>query len=106
MAEPDVGEIIWLLKAEIDFQEIYNRIDRYSEKRAEDFYASVNTAVDQLALFPEIGFAYAFPIRRVLALRGRYGVFDRVDHRGVVILGIEDLRQDPDRIRRSLGIDD
>ncbi len=103
---PESRETIWLLKAEVDFQEIYNRIDRYSEDRAESFYASVNQAVDQVALFPESGHPYALPIRRVLALDGRYGVFYRNESRGIVVLGIEDLRQEPSRIRRNLGIDD
>ena len=87
---PDSRGITWLLKAEVDFQEIYNRIDRYSPERAETFYASVNHALDQL----------------VLALNGRYGVFYRDENRGIVVLGIEDLRQDPRRIRQSLGFDD
>jgi plasmid stabilization system protein ParE len=103
---PEPRPIIWLLKAEVDFQQIYNRIDRYSPERAERFYASVNEAVDPLALFPESGQPYALPIRRVLALNGRYGVFYRDEIRGIVILGIEDLRQDPRRIRRNLGIED
>jgi len=106
MALPEPREIIWLLKAEVDFQEIYNRIDRYSPERAENFYASVNEALDQVAEFPESGHAYAIPIRRMLALKGRYGVFYRSESRGIVVLGIEDLRQAPSRIRRNLGIED
>ncbi len=45
----DSREVIWLLKAEVDFQETYNRIERYSEERAEKFYHSVNAALDLVA---------------------------------------------------------
>lgn len=103
---PEPKAIIWLLKAEIDFQETYNRISRFSEDRAERFYDSVNRALDHVAEFPESGRTYALPIRRVLALGGRYGVFYREEGQRVVVLGVEDLRQDPGRIRRNLGLDD
>ena len=71
MGMADPLEITWLLKAEVDFQETYNRIDRYSEERAEKFYHSVNAALDRVASNPEGGGPYALPIRRVLALKGR-----------------------------------
>lgn len=49
----DSREVIWLLKAEVDFQETYNRIERYSEERAENFYHSVNAALDRVASNPD-----------------------------------------------------
>ena len=50
--------VIWLLRAEVDFQEAYNRISKYSDERAEKFYHSVNHSLDQVALFPESGRSY------------------------------------------------
>jgi plasmid stabilization system protein ParE len=105
MPDQPPTEIVWLLKAETDFQAIYNRISGYSEERAERFYFSVNDALDQVKLFPEIGQPYALPIRRVLALQARFGVFYRRQFHRIVVLGIEDLRQSPDRIRRNLGLE-
>ena len=99
-------EVIWLLKAEVDFQETYNRIERYSEERAEKFFDSVNSALEVVASNPEAGSPYSLPIRRVLALKGRYGVFYRCEPCGIVVLGIEDLRQDPRLIRRMFGLDE
>lgn len=99
-------DIIWLLKAEVSFQEIYNWISNYSDIRAEEFYKETNNILEQAAVFPELGHSCGMEIRRVLALGGRYGIFYRVETKRLVVLGIEDLRQDSERIWRNLGVHD
>ena len=99
-------EIIWLLKTEVSFQEIYNWICTYSEVRAKKFFHSTNDTLDQAAIFPELGHSYGKKIRRILALNGRYGIFYRVEGQRLVVLGIEDLRQEPERLLKNLSPDE
>lgn len=99
---PEQLEIIWLLKAEVSFQEIYNWICTYSEVRAEKFYHSTNDTLDQAAIFPELGHSCGKKIRRILTLNGRYGIFYRIEGQRLVVLGIEDLRQDPEKLLQDM----
>lgn len=102
MAAP---ELVWLRKADDDLQQIYERLEQQAEGRGDAFFNAVDKTLERVALFPEIGSPFDLPIRRVLVEKGRYGIFYCVEKRGLVILAIEDLRQDPERIRRNLGID-
>ena len=58
----------------------------------------------RVLLFPESGRPFYLPIRRVLIDDGRFGLFYVPHPTRIVILAIEDLRQDPSRIRLNLGL--
>ena len=97
-------EVIWLRKADADLQTLYDRFEENEEGRGEIFFKAVDTALARVLLFPESGRPFDLPIRRVLIDDGRFGLFYVPHPTRIVILAIEDLRQDPSRIRRNLGL--
>ncbi len=98
-------EIVWLRKADADFQAVYERFEERGEGKGDGLFQDVNSALERISLFPEIGRTFESPIRRVLIDQGRYGLFYVAAPTRIVILGIENLRQDPARIRQNLGLE-
>lgn len=65
-------EIVWLRKADADFQAIHERFEERGEGSGDGLFQEVNSVLERVILFPEIGRAFEPPIRRVL-----------IDHRTV-----------------------
>jgi len=101
------AEIVWLAKADVDFQKIYDAVmERWGGSYANRFFEDVESTLERVAIFPECGNQVFDPVRRVLIVDGRYGIFYKPEMNRVVIIGIEDLRQNPSRIIQNLGIQD
>jgi plasmid stabilization system protein ParE len=66
----------------------------------------VDRALSDLAEFPEIGARFQVPFRRKL-VPGFYdfGVFYVIEGSRILVHAILNLRQDPEAIRRCLGLD-
>lgn len=88
-------EVILLLGAEIDFAKLYQRF-------GEKFYTALDKVLGQLADFPEAGPVYHGAIRRILVGGFPVGVFYVSDFQRIMVLGLLDLRRDPDRIHSEI----
>lgn len=100
-----MAEVTLLRGAEQDAMEIYFDLFERNPDRAEQFSASVDEAMADLAAFPEIGRPIGDRFRRKLVPNFYdYGVFYALDHSLVMIHAILNLRQDPDQIQRRLGL--
>ena len=64
----------------------------------------IRLALRQLREQPRSGKFYAGRFRRLVVTRSPYGLFYVVENRGVVVHAFVDLRQNPDFIRRRLGL--
>ena len=91
-----IGEHFFSSAADADFQLHY---ERYGDV----FYDAVDRAIGQLRQFPESGPIYEGPIRRLVIRGTPLGLFYGHHRRRLAIIGILDLRQDPEMIARRLG---
>ena len=99
-----MAEVVWTQRAEAHLQEIYNRLEDRNDGAGDKFLEEVESALGLIQGFPHIGRIFHHPIRRRVIHDGIYGIFYVPENRGVVIIGVQDLRQRPSLIRRILGI--
>jgi len=102
MPEP---EVVWTLRAEIGLAEIYAYLEDQREGAGDDFLGEIDHILKLIRSFPQLGRVFEAPVRRRIVGKGRYGLFYSPEDRGIVVIGILDLRQDPRLIRRLLGFD-
>lgn len=98
-----MSELILLLSADIDVQRAFEYYEDYQEGRGAAFLHQLESAFEQLRLFPESGARLHRNYRRLLVPRFPYGVFYTLEARGVIIAGIMDTRGDPEAILRRLA---
>ncbi len=89
-------EIVLLLAAELDLFEAY---DRYGEKLHEKIDAALRHLQDQ----PEIGVVFRGQFRRKLVLRSPFAIYYVVEGNRIMIYGVIDQRQDPQKIIERFG---
>jgi plasmid stabilization system protein ParE len=99
-------KLVWTLGAEVDVQQLYERLEAWDEGSGDRFYAEVLTAVKMLETFPHIGpLVHRGKVRRVLVFNRHYGLYYVIENRGLILHALLDLRQDPKlRMRRLNGI--
>ena len=99
-------EIVWTLRADRHFQETFSREEEIEPGAGERLFNEVEKALEMLRRYPELARVYQDPVRRwVLGKRRRTGLFYVPESRGIVVIGLLDLRQSPSVIRRELGLD-
>ena len=101
----DDVELIFLRGAESDLIEIYSRYLDRSAEAADRFYEFTDSRLDLLQISPELAPVYESPYRRLVLGRYPYEVFYSIENRRIVIAAILDLRQNPQQIRKRLGLD-
>jgi plasmid stabilization system protein ParE len=57
------------------FQAIYERFEERGEGNGDGLFQDLNSALERVCQFPEIGRTFEPLIRRVLIDQGRYGLF-------------------------------
>jgi len=97
-------EVVWTLRAEIHLDEIYRHLEDMTEGSGEFFLDEIGQVLGLIQEFPLIGREFAPPVRRRVIWRGRYGLFYSPEDRGIIVIGVLDLRQDPRLIKRLLGL--
>lgn len=98
-------EVIWLLRADIALQEAFEREDERSPEAASDLLESIDRVVEVIRDFPEFFREIYPPFRRAIVGKPkRFGMFYVVEARGIIVHALEDLRQEPERIRKKLGL--
>jgi len=94
--------IEFLLGADTELQEIFNRFEDYREGFGVEFIAVVDAYLARLSVFPESAPIYIDTIRRQIIQRFPYGIFYQVHPTRILVIAILDLRQDEERIFQRL----
>jgi plasmid stabilization system protein ParE len=95
-------ELILLLAADRDIQCAYDLCEDRQEGRGVVFMRHLDSAFGQLLKFPESAPIMRGRYRRLLVPGFPYGIFYTVEPRGVIIVGVMDIRQNPESIIRRL----
>lgn len=95
-------DVVWTLAAEVDAQEAFVRLGESSPEAALRFVATTDRLLELLQVFPRLAALWQPPVRRVSIRRSHYGLFYVAEPLRLVIIGVQDLRRDPERLRREL----
>lgn len=96
-------EVIWTWSAEVDLQGIFDRSEEADAGNGEVLVSTIGQLLELLRQFPEMGGAWRKPVRRALIKRSRYGLFYVAEPTRLVVVAIQDLRQDPAGLAREIG---
>jgi len=89
-------EIVWTWAAEADLQRFFVEAEDLHEGRGIELLTQVETATALLAQFPRLAPSWRFPVRRLLIKRRKLALFYVPESRGVIIIGVADIRRDPE----------
>ncbi len=95
-------DVVWTWAAEMDAQEAYARMEEAAEGSGERFVRLTDRMVSLLQAFPFVAAVWRRPVRRALIRRTHYGLFYVVEPARLVVIGLQDLRSDPERLEREL----
>ena len=101
-----MNELVFLWSADADIQAAFDYYESFQPGRGELFMHHLDVAVGYLKTFPELAPSFAGAYRRLLVPRFPYGVFYSVIGNRIIICAVMDLRQNPDTIRRRLGVNE
>ena len=97
-------ELIFLQGAEAEIQSAFEAYDGPVSTRADQFLQRLDKISGLLRVNPALGPIYERPFPR-LVLQGFYhAMFYTVEGRRIFVVAVMDLRLDPTRIRRRLGL--
>lgn len=89
-------EIVWTWAAEADMQRFFAEAEDFQEGKGVELLTQVETASALLTQFPRMAPSWRFPVRRLMIRRRKLALFYVPESRGVVIIGVADIRRDPD----------
>ncbi len=95
-------EVIWTWAAEADLQRFFAAEEDQCEGRGLSLITQVEKATDLLASFPLMAPKWRPPVRRLILRRRHLCLFYVPESRGVVVIGVANLRSDPDQILREI----
>jgi plasmid stabilization system protein ParE len=93
-------EVVWTRGAEADLQSIYDELEDLSPGTGDRFLELLDAAIELLRQFPEMARIFEEPFRRLVVKDGRHGLFYTIEARGIILHAVEDLRRDPEELRR------
>jgi plasmid stabilization system protein ParE len=96
--------LILLHQADSDIQGAFNRYEDIQAGRGELFLKQLDLALGFLKQNPEAGRPYGARYRRFLVRGFPFGVFYQVQPTRIVVAAVIDLRQNPETIRKKLGL--
>jgi plasmid stabilization system protein ParE len=96
-----VKEAVFLSGADTDLQEVYTILE---ERGAGDaFLSAVDRKLELLRRFPSMAPAYEVePLRKLRVGRTPYGIFYAVERTRIMVIAIQDLRQEPETLARLI----
>jgi plasmid stabilization system protein ParE len=95
-------EIIWTWSAEADLQEVFANGEALCPGDGEKFLHLVDALLDLLRQFPQMAAIWRTPVRRALIRRSNFGVFYVPEGSRLVIVAVQDLRRDPETLRKTI----
>ncbi len=93
----------FLLGADIDLQDAFNRYEDYRNGLGAEFLTVVNVYLTRITIYPDIAPRFLGKIRRQVMRRFPYGIFYEAQPTRIIVGAIMDLRQDDRRILRRFG---
>ena len=97
-------EIVFLQRADSDIQAAFEAYGGPGTERAVKFLQRLDKLSGLLRDNPAMGPVYGGPIRRVVLQGFHHAMFYTVEGIRIFVLAVMDLRLDPTRIRRRLGL--
>lgn len=97
--------VTFLAGADRDVFEIFARIEARDSDAADTFLQRIADNVRQLGEQPESGPVFTAPFRRLVMRGYPFGVFYSVEGDRLFVQAVLDLRQNPEHIRRRLGLE-
>jgi len=97
------NEVVWTNGAEEDLRWVYKWLEDTTEGSGDRFVHALDGGLSLVRDFPEIAAVYDWPIRRLVIKGGRFGMFYVSEPRGIIVIAVQDLRQDPEFIARILS---
>jgi len=95
-------ELIWTWAAEADIQRFYANAEDHAEGSGVHLLLEVEKAAALLLCFPLMAAQWQPPIRRLILRRRQLALFYVPEPRGIVVIGVADLRCDPDDLWRVM----
>jgi plasmid stabilization system protein ParE len=97
--------VVLLAGAQNESLDIFARIEARDPEAADAFYARLDGCLDQLAAHPQSAPVFHGAIRRMVIRGYPFGIFFTVEGERICVQAILDLRQEPDQIRRRIGLE-
>lgn len=102
-------EIVWTLGAKVDLQSVFAHLEDARDGMGREFVMEVDRTLELVKAHPRIGSAYEPPSRKLLVWKCRYSIVYVPEARGIIVLAVAHLGQNPDslriRIRSLLGME-
>lgn len=95
-------ELIWTWSAEADMQRLYATAEDHCEGNGDQLLSEVEKATALLLCFPLMAPHWRPPLRRMILRRRHLALFYVPEPRGIVVVGVADLRSDPDSLWSQL----
>ncbi len=95
-------EVIWTWAAEADLQRLFAEAEDASEGNGLRLLTEIEKATVLLLCFPLLAPNWRPPVRRMVLRRRNLGVFYVPEPRGIVVVGVADLRRDPESLWKEL----
>jgi hypothetical protein len=95
-------DLIFLLSAELDIQQAYERYENVQEGRGDCFLEVLDARLSLLRANPLLGRVIEPPFRRLLLSDFPFGIFYDDQPTRIVVVGVMDLRQNPRIIKQRL----
>jgi plasmid stabilization system protein ParE len=95
-------ELVWTWAAEADMQRFYAVAEDQAEGSGIQLLSEIEKAAALLLCFPLMAAQWRPPVRRLILRRRHLALFHVPEPRGIVVIGVADLRGDPDDLWREL----
>jgi|GEM_PF-639723 len=91
-------EIVWTWAAEADMQRFYAEAEDQEEAKGLELLVLAEKATVLLLCFPQMAPQWRHPVRRLILRRRHLALFYVPEPRGIVIIGVADMRRDPESL--------
>ncbi len=95
-------DVIWIWAAEMDAQEVFVLLEEQSPGTGRRMVELTGQLLALLQDFPYIAPVWRPPLRRAVLRKTPYALFYAVVPNLIVIIGLQDVRRDSDRLRQDL----
>jgi plasmid stabilization system protein ParE len=93
-------EVVWTWAAEVDGQAAFMMLENIAVGSGERFLYIMERLLGVLLGFPGLAALWKPPVRRAVIRRSHYGLFYVVEPTRLVIIAVQDLRQDPTQLNQ------
>ena len=95
-------EIVWTLAASVELQGVFARLQEHRDGLGTEFVLEINRSLELVQAHPLLGSSYEPPARKLLVWKCQYGLIYVPEARGIVVLALAHLGQNPDSLRQKI----